>query len=66
MYNKEVQVKANKKWRELNADKWAEINRKQQEKHYENNKEKKDKYEMRIIKTEDNNKLLREKTKLIY
>jgi len=33
MYNKEVQVKANKKWRELNADKWAEINRKQQEKH---------------------------------
>ena len=41
MYNKEVQIKANKKWRELNADKWGHINRKQQEKHYENNKEKK-------------------------
>jgi hypothetical protein len=41
MYNKEEQVKANKKWRELNPDKWDEINRKQQAKHYENNKEKK-------------------------
>ena len=44
MYNKDVQVKANKKWRELNADKWAEINRKQQAKHYENNKQKKIEY----------------------
>jgi len=41
MYNKESQTKANKKWRESNADKWSEINRKQQEKHYENNKDKK-------------------------
>jgi len=44
MYNKEVQVKANKKWRELNPEKWNEINRKQQAKHYENNKEKKIEY----------------------
>ena len=44
MYNKEVQIKANKKWRESNAEKWSEINRKQQEKHYENNKEKKIEY----------------------
>ena len=40
MYNKNVQVKANKKWRELNADKWNEINRLQQKKHYESNKDK--------------------------
>jgi len=44
MYNKEVQVKANKKWRELNADKWNEINRKEQAKYYENNKDKKIEY----------------------
>jgi hypothetical protein len=44
MYNKEVQVKANKKWRELNPEKWNEINRKQQAKHYMNNKEKKIEY----------------------
>ena len=44
MYNKEVQVKANKKWRELNPEKWNEINRKQQAKHYTNNKEKKIEY----------------------
>ena len=32
----------------------------------EANKQKKNKYELRIEKTEANNKLLREKTKLIY
>ena len=49
MYNKDVQVKANKKWRELNADKWAEINRKQQAKHYENNKQKKNRVYLQKI-----------------
>lgn len=41
MYNKEVQAKANKKWRELNPEKWSEINRLQQKKYYENHKEEK-------------------------
>jgi hypothetical protein len=44
MYKKEIQLKANKKWRELNPEKWAEINRLQQAKHYENNKVKKIEY----------------------
>lgn len=41
MYDKDKQKLANKKWREKNIEKWASINREQQQKYYENNKEKK-------------------------
>lgn len=41
MYNKEVQDKANKKWREKNFEKWTEINRENQRKYYEEHKEEK-------------------------
>jgi hypothetical protein len=41
MYDKTKQMERNIKWRELNSEKWNEINRKQQERYYENNKEKK-------------------------
>jgi hypothetical protein len=41
MYNKDIQSKANKKWRELNPEKWSEINRQQQKKYYETHKEQK-------------------------
>jgi hypothetical protein len=41
MYNKEVQDRANKKWREKNYEKWAEINRENQKKYYEEHKEEK-------------------------
>lgn len=43
MYNKESQDRANKKWREKNADKWSEINRITQRAYYETHKEEKKK-----------------------
>jgi hypothetical protein len=41
MYNKEVQDKANKKWREKNSERWVEINRVNQKNYYETHKEEK-------------------------
>jgi hypothetical protein len=43
MYNKEKQEKANKKWREKNAEKWVALNRENQRTYYESHKEEKKK-----------------------
>lgn len=40
MYNKEVQDRANKKWREKNYEKWLESNRENQKIYYELHREK--------------------------
>ena len=39
MYNKDSQMLANKKWKENNPEKWAEINRAEAKKNYEKNRE---------------------------
>ncbi len=43
MYNKDNQMKANKKWRDKNAEKWGEINRENQRIYYEFHREDKKK-----------------------